>query len=297
MPTKWRGSVVDPKRSKGLAAVVTPAPLLPALYAACGSPPAPAVDYIPDPFWQANQGKPQPPLTPYERGLRTRVYGVNDAKAHESWIRRGEKARNKKAMEVAALSLNDTKLNSEGYAYSAGAWRLEQQAYREWLSGADATGDPARLLGDFVRALAVVIEAAQVDRPRWLKSLDAVARVPSWSWPQDEVRGRATALLMILGLSFAEAYAFCHAPPSDPTHRQAKNRLRTLRNGSSTGELRVPDPALGLSQSVRQSLKTLMSDRDYREFMRLLRTSFQTFPHLVVKDARSFSAPTPAKNQ
>jgi hypothetical protein len=285
---------------------VEPDPKLRPLYAACGpTPPAEFPEcYIGDPDWRADWTVP---LTRYERGLRTLVFGVNDAKAHESWKRRGFEARNRKAIDRTRISftqdgnevglsngaLDITKLNSEGEEYGPTVWRLEQQTYREWLSGAD-TDDPARLLSEFVRALAAVIEAAQVDRPRWLPA-PAATPEPKENWPQDEVRSRATALLMFMGLSFAEAYAFCYERTGN-TRRRAWHKLQAARKGSRSGELGVPDPAYGLSQSVRQSLKPWMKDRQYRRFTRLLRTSFHTVPHLVVKDSPSFLLPTRNQN-
>jgi hypothetical protein len=130
--------------------------------------------------------------------------------------------------------------------------------------------------------------------PGAINSSPAIVPEPVYTWPQEQVRGRATALLMFMGLSFAEAYAFCHDHSGD-MKRRAWHKLQAAREGSRPGELRVPNPAFGLSQSVRQSLKPWMKDREYREFTHLLRTNFHTLPHLLVKDSRSFSLPTPAK--
>jgi hypothetical protein len=289
MPTKWRGNVASSSPYGGHP-VIEKDPRLSELYAACGPNPAMS-SYVNDPDWHANWTAR---LTPYERGLRTLLYGVTDAKAHESWKQRGFEWRNKKAMEVAALSLQTEKRNKKGKTYNPATLFLGQQTYRDWLNEA-ATDDPARLLGSFVRSLAVVVEAAQIDRPRWLSPLVALPE-PKEKWPQDEVRQRATALLIFTGLSLAEAYAYCHEETGNAV-RLARQKLRIAREGSRIGELRVPNPAFGLSQSVRETLKPWMKVRQYREFTRLLRTSFHTLPHLIAKDnARSFALPTAVRN-
>lgn len=195
------------------------------------------------------------PLTRYERGLQTYVLGVTDAKAHESWKLRGFQGRNKRAIARALSSgeLDATKFNSEGETYSAVGRQLDQQTYRGWLNGADA-GDSVRQLGSFVRALSDRIDAEISDRdePRLLRTPITTPEPREW-WPQDEVRGRAIALLMFLGLSFAEAYAFSCEQSGD-TRRGAWHKLQAARKSSHPGELRIPNPANGLSQSVRHSL-------------------------------------------
>jgi len=290
-PAKWRGNVASKRVQRGGHALIERDPRLSEIYAACGpNPSMPQVEsYVGAPNWHADWTAM---LTRYERGLRTLLYGVTDTNAHESWKRRGFEGRNKKAMESAALSLQAETLNSKGETYSRTAWLLERQTYRNWLSG-QATDDPARLLSEFVRALAVVVEAAQIDRPRWLPP-PVTTPEPTEKWPQDEVRERVTALLMFMGLSYAEAHSICYEEKGD-TRRRAWHKLQAARKGSRPGELRVPNPACGLSQSVRQSLKPWMKDREYREFTRSLRTNFHTLPHLLVKDSRSFPLPTPTK--
>lgn len=189
LPTKWRGHVVSKPRYKaqcGQRVVVEPDPKLGPLYAACG--PTPSVQfpqrYLGDPDWHADWTAE---LRPYERGLRTFLYGVTDAKAHESWKQRGFEGRDKKAMAAASLPLDATKLNSEGEAYGRTTWLLERQTYREWLNEVSA-GDPARQLGSFVRALAVLVEAARVDRPRWLPlDMSAPPVKSEWQFSKDEI--------------------------------------------------------------------------------------------------------------